>query len=161
MPKPATISAVAEQQFTIYSHYYNKTTRNTSHSPACPPLSLHTRTMFTNYFPIPMASSHTGLPSLRSTYSILRPKPKCCCFNMAILQVVESCGSFLLYQYLWSQGLGIFLLFPGEDIFFQAASDSQGRYWLNISGAAHKNDQTIFCTLMSHHHTQTCAFNGL
>lgn len=138
MPESATISVVAEQQFTIYSHCYNKTIKSTSHSPACLPLSSHTHMMFTNYFPIPMASSHTGLPSLRSTYSILRPKPKCCCFNMAILQVVESCGSFLLNQYLWSQGLDIFLLLTGEDIFFQAASDSQGRYWWNISGAAQK-----------------------
>lgn len=59
--------------------------------------SPHTCTMFTNYFPLPMAFFHTGLPSLRSTYSILRPKPKCCYFNMAILQVMEF-YSFLLYQ---------------------------------------------------------------
>lgn len=132
------ISAVAEQHFTIYSHYYNKTTRNTSLSPACLPLSSHTHTMFTNYFPIPMASSHTGLPLLRNTYSILEPKLKCCFFNMAVLQVVESCGSFLRHQYLWSQGLDIFLILTGEDIFFQAASASQSRYWWNISGTAQK-----------------------
>lgn len=137
MPKPATISAVAEQQFTIYSHCYNKTTRNTSHPPACLPLSSHTSTRFTNYFPVPMASSHTGLPSLMSTYSILKPKPKCCSFNRVILQVVEFCGSFLLDQYVWSKGLDVFLFLTGEDI-FQAASDSQGRYWWNILGAAQK-----------------------
>lgn len=38
--------------------------------------------------------------------------------TQAILQVVEFCSSFLLDQYLWSQGLDIFLLLTGEDIFF-------------------------------------------
>ena len=82
---------------------------------------------------------------------------------MTILQVVVSGGSFLLDQYLGSQGLDVFLLLTWEITFSQAASDSRGRYWLNISGTGQKKwaSQKMVCTSVTHHHTWTCAFNGL